>query len=145
MADLKIEKAKTKDLKEISAIFMKEANKKPYNQKWNKETVMKKVKKLFKEEEIYISKIKNKIVGFASIYTDKINNQLYISELWVTKKFQRKGIGREMLKTIEKLCKKKKLKKVGLCSNIKSEAIKFYDKLNYKEKYTIKYMEKIIN
>ena len=67
---MKIRKATKKDLKKIAEIFRIESAKKPYLQKRNRKKALDKIKEYFKNEDIYISILNNKIAGFIIVNID---------------------------------------------------------------------------
>jgi len=140
---MKIQKARKADLKEVSEIFRIESAKKPYLQKWNKKTALKKITESFKKYNMHIALIDREIVGFVTSYAEKDNKEkAYVDELWLKSNYQRKGIGKALMKFIEKMYKKKKVKVIQLVSNRKSGAFKFYKKLRYGESKGTVFMDK---
>ena len=129
---ISIKKAKPGDLKGISEILRIEANKKPYFQKWTKKASLKEINILFKNMDIYIAVTENKIVGFIAASLDH-KKEVYIDELWLNSKYQRKGTGKSIMEFIEKKYKEKGAKTIKLTANSKAGAIHFYKKLNYKK------------
>ncbi|MDP1629558.1 MAG: GNAT family N-acetyltransferase [bacterium] len=81
----------------------------------------------------YIVAIKKvKIVGFASWYI-KPNKIAWVSMLEVLPKYQQRGIGASLLKSVEKIAKKRKARAVVLEVQKKAHwAITFYKKMGYK-------------
>ena len=79
------------------------------------------------------------VVGMASIIflprLNQKNYELYIPELIVTEKFQKKGIGIKIIDACVSLAKKKKCHKIRLESGLsRKEAHKFYKKLGFESK-----------
>jgi len=141
---MKIRKAKEKDFKEIAEILMKESSKEPYNEKYNIRRALKEIKNLSKKE-LYVSENGKEIVGFmASYITLDDRKEAYISELWLKSKYQKKGIGKELMNLIERKYKKKGVEKIRLVTKRKAGAFKFYKKLKYKERKKYVFMEKRI-
>tara|TARA_Y100000310_G_scaffold332313_1_gene407651 strand:- start:57 stop:485 length:429 start_codon:yes stop_codon:yes gene_type:complete len=128
---VKIRKARKEDLKEISEIFRRESNKKPYFQGWTKRTALSNVSKSLKEEDVHVVMINGEIIGFITISLNE-KKDVYIGELWLKSKYQRKGIGRLLMEFIEEKYRKKGSKLIKLTAKKKAYAVKFYKKLNYK-------------
>ena len=139
---MKIRKAKQKDAGEIAEILMKESAKKPYNEKYTIKTALKEVKDLFKKE-IYIAMIEKEIVGFiASNVTPDNKEKVYIRELWLKPKYQKRGIGKILMNFIEDLYKKKGVKTMRVVAKRKAGAFNFYKRINYYEYKELVFMEK---
>ncbi len=66
----------------------------------------------------FIAEFDNKKVGLIRAYEDKLadffkdSNILYIDDLYVLKDFRRKGIAKQLLEEIEKIAKKKGIKRI---------------------------------
>lgn len=140
---VKIRKAVKRDLKEIAEIFRIESTKKPYNQKWTKETSLKNIKNAFEKYEIYII-IEDKIIGFVICKTNKLEKDVRVDELWIKKEYQRKGNGKKLMKFLEGEYKKRGIKNLSLVSDKNSKAFNFYRKLNYIENKSTVFMDKKI-
>ena len=93
------------------------------------------------DKEYYESKIYKKgkeIVGFiASYITIDDRKDAYISELQLKSKYQKRGIGKELMNSIENKYKKKGVEEIRLVTKRKAGAFKFYKKLKYKVKRCI--------
>jgi len=139
---MKIRKATKKDFKEIAEILIKESSKKPYNEKYILKTALKEIRKLSKKE-LYVPENEKEIMGFiaSSINLDG-KKRAYIDELWLKLKYQKKGIGKELMDFIEDKYKKKGIKKIYLSTKRKAGAFKFYKKLGYKERKDRVFMKK---
>ena len=128
---MKIRKAKKEDLKEISEIFRIESNKKPYLQGWTKKMAFNNIYQSFKKDKIYVAFVNEKVVGFIIISLNE-KKDIYVDELWIKQKCQKKGIGKFLMKFIEEKYKEKGSKLIKLSADKKADAVKFYKKLNYK-------------
>ncbi len=95
----------------------------------------------------FVAEEKNKIIGYISLQDNEIK------KCFVLPKYHKKGIGRKLVCKIEKIVKKKGIKKLILYSNFYTE--KFYKKCGFKRlkiiwekvgdlKYKQIYMEKRI-
>ena len=141
---LKIRKAKKEDLKEIATILKNESSKKPYNEKYTLTTALKEINNCAKDE-LYIAINEKELIGFiASNITPDNKNKAYGKELWLKPKYQKKGIGKTLIKFIEEKYKKKGVKIMRLVAKRNAKAFKFYKKLNYKEYKELVFMEKKI-
>ena len=138
----KIRKAVKKDLKEVAEIFRKETAKKPYFQKRDKKTTLKKINEFFKKEDVYVIIVNKKIVGFIVSHININGKEAQIKELWLKTDHQGKGLGTALMEFIEKKYKKKKVKEIGVVANKKARALYFYEKLKYKKKHDFFYMSK---
>ena len=139
---MKIRKATKKDIKEIVDLFIEESSKKPYNEKWAKGKALKEVKE-FLEDELYVAVIEKKIIGFiASNINNDDRKKAYIRELWLRPEHYRKGIGRQLVKLIEGLYKKKGVKLIRLVTKKKAQAFKFYKKIKYNQSKELVFMER---
>ncbi len=139
---MRIIKAKKKDLKETAKILMEESAKKPYNEKYTTKIALKEITSFLKGE-FYVAVDNNEIVGFiaAGIVPDN-KEKAYINELWIKPLYQRRGVGKELVNTIEKFYQKKKIKIIRLVAKKKAEAFKFYKKMEYQEYKEMVFMEK---
>ena len=127
-----IQKAVKKDLREISIIFKKESAKKPYSQKWDQKTALKKILEYSKRGKIYAVRIKDEVAGFVIITFNVWENgkSAFIDELWLRPVYQKKGMGSVIMNFVEGECRRKKVNSVFLITN-KAGAFEFYKKLNY--------------
>ena len=141
-----IRKALKKDLKEIAEIFRIESAKYPYNKKRTSQKALEIIKNDFKSNDLYVSIIDFKIVGFIMVVRDSgLKEKLWVNELWILKEYQKKGIGRELMNKIEKVYKNKGIKIVELVADTqKGGATDFYKKVNYKIDPSMVFMKKQI-
>ncbi len=139
---VKIRKAKKEDTKEIAQILINESSKKPHNESYDLKTALKEVKGFFKGE-LYVSIGGKEIRGFlASSITPDNKQKAYLNELWLKPNYQRKGLGKSLVKFIENYYKKRGVKIVRLVSKRNAEAFKFYKKIDYKQIRDLVFMEK---
>ena len=114
MKDFVISKAEKKDFLEIAKILVDESSKKPYNENYNLKMGIKKIIELSKKE-LYVAKTQREIIGFiASNITSDDRKKAYIDELWLKARYHRNGIGKILVKFVEKLYKQKKVKIIRL-------------------------------
>jgi len=143
MIKMKIRNAKKEDLKEIVGIFVTESKKRPFLQKWTKKSATDDFKPSLKKKELWVAVLDEKIVGFILVGITSSNKKIaYISEFWVTKNYQEKGVGKSLLEFIEKYHKKKGVDRIRLTSYNKSKAFGFYKKFNYKMSKEVTPLEK---
>jgi len=89
-----------------------------------------------KEHLILLAENNEKLIGYltGSIIKNIWQHSGYIDDIFVNKKFKRKGIGSYLIKEFIKFLKHKKIKKCKLGVNIKNKkAIKLYKKLGFKK------------
>ena len=102
-------------------------------QKYTLKTSLKEVDNLSKKD-LYVALDEKSIVGFiASSITPDNKAKAYINELWLKPSYQRKGIGKMLIKFIESKYKKKKVKTMRLVAKKNAGAFNFYKKIKYKE------------
>ena len=139
--DLKIRKAKDKDLKEIAKIMMVESAKSPYNERYTIKSAVKESKEFFKNE-IYVAVNEKEIIGFiASHVISSDKKKGYIDELWLKAAYRGKGAGKMLVKSVEENYKKNGISGIRLSTIKKAKAYGFYNKLQYKDAALV-YMEK---
>ena len=93
---------------------------------------------VYDEEELEYSFIKdNDIYGYLKM---KITGSVgYLSQIIVRKDKRKEGVGKELVKKFEEICKEKGCHKVYLeTSERHEEALKFYERLGYKKVSTLK-------
>ena len=139
---MKIRKATKLDLDKIVEIFRIESAKKPYVQKWTQKTALEKIKTSLKENDVYVIIINKNVVGFTICKVDIKKKEVYGDELWLSSDYQRRGLGKSLMKFLENIYKKKGIKTFTLIANQKAGAVQFYKKLNYKEKHRFIYFTK---
>jgi len=142
---VKIRKTKKSELKKLARFMKEEFGRSPYYEKWTDKTSMDKIKEYDKLYNIHVAFVNKKIAGFVvsllECYYDA--NKIFIHELVVGKKFQGKGIGKSLMREIEKVGKKKKADTIYLMAMKKAPAYKFYGKIGFKENKTITMEKKI--
>ncbi len=140
-----VRKAERKYIEAIINIFKEEYSKEPYFEKWSDDSALKKINEYFKNNFIYVAEINNEVVGFIIASTSLWHDGLrgHIDEIVIRDKFQGKGIGKELMRTIESEFKKRGVVVAGLFTKKGAKAIGFYNKLGYKESDLI-HMEKKI-
>jgi len=143
---MKIRKATINDIKKIAKIMLTEFSKPPFNEKIRLKVVLDSLASHFKIGKGLVAIADKAIVG---VLTYKIEQYwegpvILIEDFAVTEKYQKQGIGRKLMETIENLAKEKKIKSINLHAHKKSSAVKFYQKKGYKTKKDTILMEKKI-
>ena len=99
-------------------------------------------KLLIEEQNIFVAKIEDKVVGYISFgITEKENpimrfrKQLFIDAMCVDENYRGQGIGSSLLEFIEKFAKEKNCTDIGLTVNEENKnAMKIYEKFGMKVK-----------
>jgi len=140
---MKIRKAIPKDFEQYFKLRKEDINE--YSKIINKKINLaqdKQIKKEFegmlksKEHLILLAESNEKLIGYltGSIIKNIWQYSGYIDDIFINKKFKRKGIGSHLIKEFIKFLKHKKIKKCKLGVNIKNKkAIKLYKKLRFKK------------
>jgi len=130
---MKIRKAKKQDFKYMAQILKTEYRKAPWNEKWTEKQALKTILYLSKIGIIHVAEINNKIAGFIICRTEPWaeGSYLVIEEFVVDSKYQRKGIGKALIKKIEEYSRKSKVKVIYFTTHRKAPAVKFYKKMGY--------------
>ena len=131
---MKILKATIRNLADIGKLMKDEFSKPPFNEKDTMSAILKSLNFYFKIGKIYVAVI-NKEIGGVLVF--KIEQYwegpvIIIEDLAVKEKFKKQGIGKGLMKFIEKYSRNKKIKSILFSTHKKSRAIKFYEKLGYK-------------
>ncbi|MFT4303901.1 MAG: GNAT family N-acetyltransferase [Candidatus Woesearchaeota archaeon] len=130
---IKLNKGHTKILSEIDYESEHQYEKK---QNISKQTMKKGIIKRFqKKQEIFFGyKINNILVGYITLKPFfPGHNHCEIYWLAIRKKYQKKGIGKKLVKFIETYAKKKGFRKVCLYTNKNMKKTRaFYEKIGYK-------------
>jgi len=146
VGEMKIRKAVKKDLRKIGKLMKTEFSKSPFNERDSIKDVLKSLKFYFKIGEIFVAMSENKIIGVVVFKIEQYweGKVILIEDLAVDEKFQKAGVGKELMKFVENYAKKKRAKFVLFDTNKKSKAVKFYRKLGYKPDKNILFMRKKI-
>jgi GNAT superfamily N-acetyltransferase len=140
-----IRPARKEDIKEIARIFLEENIKPPYNIKTDMEKSIRTIESYFENETIFVaeeSRIAGFIIAFCHYWLH--GNEVWISELFVSPDWQVKGIGRKLIEKVLDHFKEKDIKKISLMANKDAKAMKFYEKLGFKEFGSIRLFQKFI-
>jgi len=140
MMEIKLKKAKRKNFRKISKIYMESFSEPPYNEKWTSKIVLDKIKLFSRYCDIWEIWYEKQLAGFFVINPSWwcSGEIIFGEELAIDKKFRKKGIGTYVLKEIFKIYKKKGFKKyMGIVNNA-SNAIGLHKKVGaYKNKYDL--------
>ncbi len=141
---MKIRKTKEEDIKELVKIFRIEKAKKPYSQKLTIKEASDKIKDSIKKMDTYTLEIEDTPKGFFTCQLKPDKKEIYLDELWISKRQQGRGDGKLVMKFIEKEYKKKGYKKITLVADRNATAATFYKKIGYKVTDEWLYMTKKI-
>ncbi|MBS3082164.1 GNAT family N-acetyltransferase [Candidatus Pacearchaeota archaeon] len=128
---LTIRKIEEKDYDRIAILIIQEFSKSPYNDKWTKKEALGSIKSDLKKGQGFVALENNQVVGFILFTKEKIDKTyIFIENLVVDEKYQKKGIGRKLVQEVENKIKEGIL---TLSVNKKSKAYNFYKKMRFKE------------
>ncbi len=90
-------------------------------------------------EKFLVIKVDDKILGYLSYkINEKSIKTVWVDEFIIDEKERKKGYGRLLINELRNICKKNNVKRIDLnCWSFNKEAIKFYEKLNFKEQRII--------
>ena len=132
---MKIEllKSKKKDLPLISKIYRVEMSKPPYNESWTQKKSMNKLKFFNKFYDLYSIKFDGKIVGFVCINPTFMcpGEVAFGEEIVISKAFQNKGIGKNVINQLFEIYKKRGFKRFMGIVDVDATAMNLYEKLNF--------------
>jgi len=138
---IKIRKARKEDLKEY--LRLRKEWEKEYsiiiNQKLKStdEQIKKEFKKIINDKKRYLLIISEgkKMLGYltASFFSNNYGKFAYIDDIFIIKKYRRRGLATELTKNFLNILRKKRIKSVRLGVNINNKkALKLYKKLGFK-------------
>ena len=86
----------------------------------------------------------DKLIGFLSYYIwERANKYLWIDEFEITESERGKGYGTLLMNEVREIAKREKLSRIELnCWAFNKNAIKFYEKLGYKEQRVVLELKK---
>ena len=130
---MKIRKAGKKDLKEVAELMINEYSKPPFKENEPIKNVLKSLKFYYNKAKINIAEEDKKIIGVVVFQIEQWweGSVIIIQALAVNEKFQKKGVGKLLMKFVERYALNKNVKRIYFGTNKKSSAIKFYKKLGY--------------
>ncbi|MEK6873302.1 MAG: GNAT family N-acetyltransferase [Nanoarchaeota archaeon] len=130
-----LRKSKKSELKIISNIYMDEFSRSPYNEKWTFKKSYERISFYFKYYDLYVILLDRKLIGFIAVNPKFMcpGDVAYGEEMAIIKEFQKKGIGKEIIKKIFAIYKKKGFKRFLCLVNKKGNSIKMFKKLNVSE------------
>ncbi len=141
---MQIRKTEKEDLPRLAKIFRIEKAKKPYSQRLTNKEALDKIKNSLRAKKVYTLEVNGRAEGFFICEVRKKKKQIYLDELWISKKNQGKGYGKSIMKFIEKDCRKRGFKEITLVADRNANASEFYKKIGYKVKNEWLYMIKRI-
>jgi len=106
----------------------------------NMEQYLKDTLDSYRLETLYFEKT---LIGFCTYYVARVPFSdvitMYIGDFAIDPKFQNKGHGKELMKTMEKIAKKEKCKNISLVVHANNnKAMRFYKKFEfYESRYTL--------
>lgn len=137
-SNIKIRKAKKDEIPVISKILREAFFDSPYNERWNEESSMSRIKEYFsKNSFLYIAELNDnkKIIGFVAFrfYSWDTYIHGWIDDIAVLKEFRNKEVGSLLLKKAEKVLLKKNVKFISGLVNKELSNRKFYSESGFKE------------
>lgn len=146
--DVKIETLEIKHVSDCSKILCAVYNNELWQCRWTEETATAYLLDFVKSEKFvgYVLEAEGEVVGalFAKQKVWWNNSELFIEEMFVLPKHQRKGYGSMLLKTAEKYVKEHKLAGITLATNKYAPAPMFYQKNGFQPNEAVLYMYKIV-
>lgn len=131
---MKIRKATKRDLSKLADIMISEFSKPPYNDNWSKEAALESIQRDYCLGEIYLAIEERKVNGFISVIKEPYTKPILVIEnLVVQAESQGKGVGKFLVRSVEKMYSEKGFNMITLITNKKAPSYKFYEKLGYKE------------
>lgn len=89
--------------------------------------------------------VDKKLIGFIWLYIHNYfdEQRIHINQIIVSQNYRSKGIGKKLIKEVESIAKKHKIKTIDLfVSEINQNAINFYESLNFTTER--RYMKKVL-
>lgn len=144
-SSMNIRKAQKKDTRMIARIFREQMSKAPYRYKVSFNSALSGIQFYLKNYDVRVTCIDNKLVGFIAVFKYRWIDtyRLWVGELHVDSKYQKKGVGRALLDDVEIYYKQKRVKFVELLVNTKAPAIGFYEHLRFSKSPQQKFEKKL--
>ncbi|MFH1307381.1 MAG: GNAT family N-acetyltransferase [archaeon] len=139
-----IRRMKKNEMKQVAMILKAESRKEPYNEKWTNTSAVKKIKEYIKDcNEIYVAVFDKEILGFIIVRREVGWNKgkLIVNELFIKEDYQRQGIGKMLVKKVERIYQSK-VGAMFLTTSKDAKAYKFYQSLGFKASRRTVYMKK---
>ncbi len=130
-----------KELLKIKELAFKPLEKKlgPYSEKNTKEYL----EFTFKNGKIFGYFIRDHLVACVAMVINKKNSIIEVQHLAVNPEFQKKGLGKKLMKFVENYAKKIKIRELTLSTRIKNQnAINFYENRGF-SKHAYLFVKKI--
>jgi ribosomal protein S18 acetylase RimI-like enzyme len=133
--EISIRQAKESDLEKMAQIFIEDCKQPPHSEEWTPKLAYEEVKAYYDGTANHVAEVDNQIVGFISFetYEDFDGYSGYIVQFMVAPDFQRKGIGKRLIQSVEDYFIKKGIKRVYLEVDKDAKALDFYRNQGYKE------------
>lgn len=137
---MKIKEISDSEINEVLMLYKEAYAEPPYNEKWEKEILLKKLKDMLSFMKCFVAVINKEIAGviFFYLYEWDGGKRCYIEDLAVDKKFRQNGIAKELIKKVEQYLLKNNVKTIMLDVNKKANAFKLYESLGFVESDYIK-------
>jgi len=135
MVNLQIIKAKKSEFNKIAKIYIDEFSKPPYNEKWTKKLILKKLNIFSKYCNLYTIFYGKEIVGFLIVDPNRWlpGKVVFFEEMAIKSNYQGRGIGKYAFNWVEAKYEKKGYRVLQFISLKTSKAYKIYKKWGYKE------------
>lgn len=104
--------------------------------KWDRKGIIEYMNFTFRKGKVFGYFLNNKLVGIIGIVAEKKDKYAEVEHVLVDKKYQKKGIGKELMVFIEKYARKnfKFIKELRLSVLVKNPAVGFYEKRGFTKK-----------
>lgn len=118
------------DIAELAEVMGQAYSEEPWNEVWSSEKAVRRIESiLYGFESLGLvatedGKIIGAVLGFVDPYAD--HDMFFVSELFVTPKWKRKGVGRELINALEQQLKLKGINTLELISI--NDNLEFYKK-----------------
>jgi len=142
--EFKLKKAKFWDYKEIAKIYAEGFSEPPYNEPWTADVALKKIKVFSKYCDIWKIVYGTEIIGFMVInphhwYPGRI---CFGEDISIKKEYRGEGVGKEAVRRIMEIYKKKGFESFMGTSHNQSKAYKIWRSLGIKENKTDRIISK---
>jgi len=123
----KFQEADAQEVSDLIRVTLGKVNKKDYSEEqikqWRDKYTPDKLKRLCKKWSFFVATADNEIVGVGACYRD------HAYSVFVEPEYENKGIGKELMRIIEKEIIKNGFSKA--CADANITALKFYQKIGY--------------
>ncbi len=125
------------EINKIIPLFIRVFSESPYEEKWKKKSALQRLDNLYKLGNgfCFYAEEHGKAIGIlfcrTQIWDD--GTHVFIEDLAVEPHYRREGIGTKLVKKLEKAARAKKISAIDILANKKAKALKFWEKLGYKQ------------